>query len=103
MVSVAEPLDRFWRQYVQLEASPDFPRGEVLRQDDVQNELVARFASRDAFEYPPPVRYRARILKTLLSSIESSITDWDEHVSSGTSLPSRQMPSDELLREYRTI
>lgn len=80
MVRSAE-VDRLCNQYLQLEPALDFPSGSLLRNADIQEELYHRLFSADALPFPPPLRYQARALKQLLSKIEDSIDDWEEHVS----------------------
>jgi hypothetical protein len=72
---------RFSRQYLQLEPSPQFPDGEILREEEAQDFLYSRLFAPDAASHPPPPRYQLRILKELVSRIENSIDDWEEYVS----------------------
>ena len=74
-------VDRFCRQYLQLEQQLDFPQDAHLRLAEVQEAIYARLFAADSIPYKPPVRYMVRTLKALVSQIESSIEDWDEHVS----------------------
>lgn len=74
------PLDqitRFCRQYLQLESVLDYPDNEVLIDEVTQNTLYSKLFSGDQ---PTPPRYQLKVLKELVARIESSITDWDEHV-----------------------
>ena len=72
-------LDRFSRQYFQLEGNLIFPDESCLRNNIFQQALVA-----DLFKgvtiHAPPLRYQLRILKLLVEKIEQSIQDWDEEV-----------------------
>lgn len=70
-------VKRFCRQYLQLELSLDFPAPELLREEATQDEIYNVFTTHPQ----PPVRYRLRTLKELIKRIESSIDDWDSHVS----------------------
>ncbi|KAK3986792.1 S-adenosylmethionine-dependent methyltransferase-like protein [Cladorrhinum sp. PSN332] len=70
---------RFCWQCLQLDSAPDFPDGEMLREEAVQEAIYERVFAGDAIAVPLPERYRLRILKELTSRIESSIVDWDEH------------------------
>ncbi|KAJ9145119.1 S-adenosyl-L-methionine-dependent methyltransferase [Pleurostoma richardsiae] len=78
-------VDRFCRQYFQLEQQLDYPDGQFLREHDIQEELYARLfcqpdrASQAALVYLPPPRYRLRTLKELVARIESAIEDWDQY------------------------
>jgi hypothetical protein len=73
---------RFTRQYLQLEASLDFPDSTILREASTQRQLrplVSRHVESSLAHLPPP-RYRFRMLKELLHRIEESIEDWDDQV-----------------------
>lgn len=74
-------VDRFCRQYLQLEPALDFPPGELLRLGAVQQSIYRRLFADDALSHAPPDRYRLRTLKALVARIEAAIDDWDEHVS----------------------
>lgn len=76
-------MARFCWQVLQLEPAPDFPEGELLREEHVQETIYQRLFADDGRALPPPTRYRLRVLKQLIARIESSIQDWDEHVSKG--------------------
>lgn len=83
------PVDRFCRQYLQLESDPDLPPSDWLQLPDVQEAIYDQVFADGAVRYGPPVRYQHRILKKLVARIESSIDDWDEYVSSLSSLGMR--------------
>lgn len=74
---------RFCHQVLQLEQELDYPPPEVLRQAETQSLLYLRLFSEadDGPCYAPPTRYQVRVLKDLIRKIESSIEDWDTHVS----------------------
>ncbi|KAL7622704.1 hypothetical protein AAE478_006382 [Parahypoxylon ruwenzoriense] len=72
-------IDRFCRQYLQLERDLDYPSSALLRDADVQDTLYRRIFADGALPYPPPRRYQLRVLKELMSKIETSIEDWDLH------------------------
>jgi hypothetical protein len=74
-------LIRFGRQYLQLERSPRYPDGSVLRCEQAQAYLYETLFKPGAVPYPPPIRYRLRVLKELLSRIEQSIDNWEDFVS----------------------
>jgi hypothetical protein len=77
-------VDRFCRQYLQLEPNPDFPSSTHLPEARVQDAIYERVFAEGSLSHatpPAPERYRLRILKELVGRIESSIQDWDEHVS----------------------
>ena len=74
-------INRFCFQYLQAEQSLDFPDNAILREDAVQEELYSRLFDHSALDHPPPLRYQLRVLKELVARVESSIEDWDKHVS----------------------
>ena len=78
---------RFCRQYLQVEPDLDFPDADCLCLDHVQEFICRRAFIGDAADFGPPERYRLRVLKELVSRIESSIEDWDKYVSSRRSGP----------------
>jgi hypothetical protein len=58
----------------------DYPDADLLRQSSVQEALYEHLFAEGAVPFPPPHRYRLRVLKELLSRIEKSINDWEEQV-----------------------
>jgi predicted HD phosphohydrolase len=74
-------VTRFCRQYLQLEPHLDYPPDSYLRQPQVQEAIYSRLFEDGAIRYGPPTRYEVKTLKTLVSRIEGSIDNWDEHVS----------------------
>ena len=74
-------VDRFCRQYLQLESELTFPSPPVLKLPEVQDAIYHRAFSDGAVRYGPPPRFQARTLKALISQIEDSIDDWNEYVS----------------------
>ncbi|KAK8099668.1 uncharacterized protein PG998_012909 [Apiospora kogelbergensis] len=72
-------VNRFCSQYLQLERDLDYPTGQLLREAHVQDALHHRLFAGDALAHPPPARYQVRVLKELVSRIEASIDDWEEH------------------------
>ncbi len=81
---------RFCWQNLQVDPAPTFPDPEVLCDDGAQEAIYERVFS-DAVPLRPPPRYRVRILKELISRIESAIQDWDQHVSGASCA---QVPSE---------
>lgn len=79
-VRSTESIDRFCRQYLQLEHELDYPPAALLREERVQDDLYRRIFSDGAVAHLPPPRYQLRVLKKLVKRIETSIDDWDEHV-----------------------
>ncbi|KAF3351078.1 hypothetical protein VDGL01_05594 [Verticillium dahliae] len=72
-------VNRFCRQFLQLERDLDYPEGPVLRQEGTQKAIYEQLFSPDGPSYSPPVRYQLRVLKELVQRVESSIEDWDTH------------------------
>jgi len=81
-------LDRFCRQYLQLQLDLDYPDEECLRNDIFQQSLHARLFEQNTIEYAAPPRYQLRVLKEITRRIEQSIQDWEEEVCRLLSLPS---------------
>lgn len=75
-------LNRFYRQYLQLERPLQFPDDTVLREDHAQALLYERLFKPGVVSHPPPIRYQVKVLKELVSRIENSIDDWEAFVSS---------------------
>ena len=80
--SWSSKAQRFCRQYLQLEPNLDYPEGTLLRTADVQEAIFSSIFEDGAIQYGPPARYQVKTLKELVSRIEASIDDWDQHVSS---------------------
>jgi protein-lysine N-methyltransferase EEF2KMT len=78
--SARKQLDRFSRQYLQLQLNLDFPDDNCLRNDAFQQSLYSRLFSEAGIKNAPPVRYQLRVLKKLTERIEQSIQDWEEEV-----------------------
>ena len=76
--------EKFKRQYLQLIEPKDlsWPAHDTLRNIDLQTWLYYNLFDTDSKVYLPPERYRLRVLKQLLKSIEESITDPEEDVCS---------------------
>ncbi|KAK3934749.1 protein-lysine N-methyltransferase EFM3 [Diplogelasinospora grovesii] len=72
-----------WPENPRTQLLPDsalvYPSVERLRDAAIQETLYERLFADNAITLPPPKRYQLRILKELVSRIESSIIDWDEH------------------------
>lgn len=81
-LSWQQQVDRFCRQYFQLETHLDYPDANCLQLAQVQDEIYSRMFSRDQAEVGigPPDRYRVKTLKDLVHRIESAIDDWEKHV-----------------------
>ncbi|TFB06565.1 Protein-lysine N-methyltransferase EFM3 [Trichoderma ghanense] len=78
--SVQKQVDRFCRQYLQLEQTLNYPEPQHIRRSDVQDAIYHRLFAEDSLPAgAPPLRYQLRVLKELISRIEASIEDWDEH------------------------
>jgi hypothetical protein len=75
-----QQLDRFVRQYLQLQLDLDYPDEEYLQNDAFQQSIHSRLFLENEIKNPPPARYRFRVLKELTRRIEQSIQDWEEQV-----------------------
>ena len=75
-----QSVNRFIRQYLQLESVLDYPDGSLLREADVQQTLFLQLFRDGALQHPPSKRYQMRVLMALSRRIEEAISDWDEHV-----------------------
>lgn len=78
--SARQQLDRFCRQYLQLQLELDYPDDIHLRNDAFQQSLYARLFVENTISHAPPQRYQLRVLKELTKRIERSIQDWEEEV-----------------------
>ena len=76
-----QQLNRFNRQYLQLQLDLDYPDDDYLRNDDFQQCLHFRLFSENGVKNAPPARYQLRVLKELTRRVEQSIQDWEEEVS----------------------
>ena len=73
-------LNRFCRQYLQLQLELDYPDEEYLRKDAFQEAIYSTMFDESVIERPPPARYQLKVLKKLIKKIEQSIQDWEEDV-----------------------
>ncbi|TVY58307.1 Protein-lysine N-methyltransferase EFM3 [Lachnellula cervina] len=71
-------LNRFCRQYLQLQLELDYPAEEYLRKDAFQEAIYYTVFDESVIEHPPPPRYQLKVLKELVKRIEQSIQDWEE-------------------------
>ncbi|TVY12745.1 Protein-lysine N-methyltransferase [Lachnellula arida] len=71
-------LNRFCRQYLQLQLELDYPAEEYLRKDVFQEAIYCTVFDESVIEHPPPPRYQLKVLKELVKRIEQSIQDWEE-------------------------
>ncbi|PHH52388.1 Protein-lysine N-methyltransferase EFM3 [Ceratocystis fimbriata CBS 114723] len=72
-------VQRFCRQYFQLERELDFPTAEYLRDEEVQRKISFCINDPLRSHSGPPPRYKLRAIKELVSRIEASINDWDKY------------------------
>ncbi|KAI1211487.1 putative methyltransferase-domain-containing protein [Annulohypoxylon truncatum] len=103
-----QTIDRFCRQYLQLERDLDYPSSILLREADVQDTLYNQIFADGALDYSPPPRYQLRVLKELMSKIEASIEDWDSHgisddlMSSLSNLLALSLPSEMTAAQQKS-
>lgn len=75
-------IDLLRRQYLQL-VEPEqltLPAIETLKSPDVQAKIFERLFNVGNLSFPPPDRYRFRVLKRIVRALEQSINDPDEDV-----------------------
>lgn len=75
-------VDLLRRQYLQL-VEPEqllLPAAKTLKSPGVQARLYSRLFNNDTFSFPPPDRYRFRVLKRVINLLEKSFIDPDEDV-----------------------
>lgn len=80
--NVQQELQLFKRQYFQL-LRPEtltWPDANVLKKLDVQKWLYEQLFNVENINFPPPERYQLRVLKELMSKVESAISDPEEDV-----------------------
>ncbi|RYP14746.1 hypothetical protein DL765_006161 [Monosporascus sp. GIB2] len=103
-----DSIDRFCRQYLQLERDLDYPSSTVLQETHTQNVLYESLFADGAVAYPPPPRYRLRVLKELVKRIEASIDDWDQYgvsddlMSSLSELLALPLPSELAAAQHKS-
>ncbi|KAI1451809.1 putative methyltransferase-domain-containing protein [Annulohypoxylon moriforme] len=106
--SQKQTIDRFCRQYLQLERDLDYPSPTLLREADVQDTLYNQIFADGALNYYPPPRYQLKVLKELVSKIEASIEDWDSHgisddlMSSLSNLLALPLPSEMAAAQQKS-
>lgn len=70
----------FRSQYLQLQTELIYPTSDCLRNETFQDVLYKEMFKDGSLQYPPPPRYKLRVLKELARRIEASILDWEEEV-----------------------
>ena len=82
-----DSIELLRRQYLQL-LDPDelaLPNPELLRLPSTQSRMYDRMFNEAKKVYPPPERYKFRVLKRLVGALEQAIEDPEEDV--GPPLP----------------
>ncbi|PKY00627.1 hypothetical protein P168DRAFT_260119 [Aspergillus campestris IBT 28561] len=89
-----KPINRLVAQYLQQLETPSLslPDGPTLINPAVQRAIYTRMFDESATWPLPPVHYRARVLKMILSRIEGSVVD-----------PEEDEISDDLTEAYSTL
>ncbi len=80
--SNAELIELLRKQYLQL-LEPDLlaiPGPDMLRRPEVQHLLYEEMFHSENLKFAPDSRYQLRVLKKVISRIESSIADPDQDV-----------------------
>lgn len=77
-----QELEILRRQYFQLIEPPQlkWPVSRTLIAANVQAWIFNNFFNSDQVAFPPPERYRQRVLKLLISKLEAAIGDPEEDV-----------------------
>jgi hypothetical protein len=77
-------LERLVAQFFQLVAPQDlynsFPPSDILKDPNVQNILYRQMFDESSVVPIPPVGYRVRVLKEILSRIEEAFSDPEQDV-----------------------
>lgn len=75
-------MSRFIAQYFQLVDPWDlqYPAAEILKSPTTQKILFKQMFDEEKIDPVPPQTYRTRVLKTLISQLEQSLSDPDEDV-----------------------
>ncbi|MCJ1476459.1 hypothetical protein MMC13_005125 [Lambiella insularis] len=75
-----EQLDLLRRQYLQVLDPEDLclPQQSLIKLPLIQKELYETMFSDNAFTYPPPNRYKLRVLKKLVEAMEKAVMDPEE-------------------------
>lgn len=77
-----DPVELLRRQYLQC-LDPDsliLPKAENLRLPETQDRIYSRMFDERTVTFPPPVRYRFRVLKKIIAALEEAIEDPEEDV-----------------------
>ena len=82
MSSLSPQVELLRRQYLQLldPSSLTIPAPNVLKQPEIQFQIFNSMFREESLPYPPPERYRARVLKILVTALEAAMVDPDEDV-----------------------
>ncbi len=100
-----DPVELLRREYFQCldPESLTLPEADLLRLPETQNRIYHQMFDESSSRFAPPVRYRFRVLKKIISALERAIQDPEEdvghpcgHESSGSnffSLHDRLFPS----------
>ena len=76
------PVELLKRQYLQM-LHPEqlrMPPAELLRLAETQAQIYNAMFAEEEIAYPPPDRYRYRVLKLLMNALEGAIDDPEEDV-----------------------
>lgn len=103
-------IDCFCYQYLQLEPHLDYPDGQLLKKEQVQNDIFDRIFADDPESSPRNARFQLRTLKELAKRIQASIDDDEadeyevsdrlmDRIGQLVSMP-RRSDADEAQRKY---
>ena len=81
-MNVEQDVELLRRQYQQLlePEKLDIPPSAIMRKPQVQVQIYETMFKEGGLSFPPPDRYKLRVLKKLLESMEKAIEDPEEDV-----------------------
>lgn len=82
LIENVAPIELLRRQYLQC-LDPEqlkLPKPEILKLPEIQSQIHAHMFDDGRLKYPPPERYRFRVLKRILAALERAIEDPEEDV-----------------------
>jgi protein-lysine N-methyltransferase EEF2KMT len=82
MGSIDPGVELLRRQFLQLQKPEDLtlPPPAVLKKPAIQAQIFSYLFREELISFPPPDRYRFRVLKRIVYELEQAITDPEEDV-----------------------
>lgn len=81
-MNVEQEVELLRKQYQQL-LEPDklaIPTSTIMRKPQIQAQIYETMFKEGVLSFPPPDRYKLRVLKKIVESMEKAIEDPDEDV-----------------------